>query len=67
MELQMATIDPYLEIFEESERKEIKKTLVDRIFTGVEQTKEDGDKRDTGQSILDLTKLIGTITNAVKK
>lgn len=40
MQLQLATIDPYLGIIDESERKEVKKLLVDRIFTGVRIGKE---------------------------
>ncbi|GIP40769.1 hypothetical protein J31TS4_40490 [Paenibacillus sp. J31TS4] len=66
MELQMATIDPYLEIFNEEERKEVKKLLVDRIFTGVKVVKED-EKITPAIPTSDLLKLVETVVRAIKK
>jgi hypothetical protein len=57
MQLQLATIDPYLEIFEETERKEVKKALVDRIFTGVRKGK-DAEEKAAGLPTEDFVKII---------
>lgn len=66
MQLQMATIDPYLEIFDEAERKEIKKNLVDRIFIGVDTSPKHEDDK---QAILpiDINKIIETVSAAIIK
>jgi uncharacterized integral membrane protein len=66
MELQMATIDPYLEIFSEDERKEIKKQLVDRIFTGYTVKEEQLNHQIASNS--ELGKIIeGVIAAVIKK
>jgi hypothetical protein len=66
MELQMATIDPYLEIFNETERKEIKKVLVDRIFTGVRDSKDD-DKGTVGLPVSDFSKIIESLGKVINR
>jgi len=67
MELQMATIDPYLDVFDETERREIKKLLVDRIFTGIPQLIENGEEPKKEINMSELTKLIETLLTAAKK
>ncbi|WP_144028823.1 WXG100 family type VII secretion target [Paenibacillus tyrfis] len=66
MQLQIATIDPYIEIFEEDERKEIKKQLVDRIFTGVRPESSKDSEKNLGISPIDLPKLIDSVGNVIK-
>lgn len=65
LQLQMATLDPYIEIFEETERKEIKKILVDRIFTGVRQ-ETSKDEKSASLAPLDIPKIIEAVANAIK-
>lgn len=66
MELQMATIDPYLDIFNEDERREIKRQLVDRIFTGY-PSKDEQTNQQVVVSHSELGKIIEGIIAAVLK
>jgi hypothetical protein len=65
MELQMATIDPYLEVFDETERKEIKRLLVDRIFTG--KNILDEQPSNDGIRVSDAAKLIETVGSIMNR
>ncbi|MBE9048563.1 hypothetical protein IQ255_30000 [Pleurocapsales cyanobacterium LEGE 10410] len=67
-ELELAAINPFIELLEEGKKREIKEKLVDKYFGNSSQMFEESGSKDTDNiSMSGLENLLRTIFNQVKK
>lgn len=67
-ELELAAINPFIELLEEGKKREIKEKLVDKYFGNSSHMFEDSSSKDTDNiSMSGLENLLRTIFNQVKK
>lgn len=67
-ELELAAINPFIELLEEGKKREIKEKLVDKYFGNSSQMFEDSSSKDTDNiSMSGLENLLRTIFNQVRK